>query len=128
MSILRVESNALFDLGIIMVICGFVIRIIATLTLKEFYTRTLKVTTTHKLIQHGIYSIIRHPGYLGVMTLLIGSGLLAGNLISLTLIIIIVPFSFIKRLLTEEKMLTENFGDDYKKYMQRTYRLIPLLF
>jgi protein-S-isoprenylcysteine O-methyltransferase Ste14 len=127
-NILRFNNRVLFFMGLIFVIIGIVIRLIATFTLKEYYTRTLKITDKHKVIKHGIYSIVRHPGYLGVTTFLIGSGLLTGNLITIILIVIIVPFSFIKRLLIEEQMLLENFGDEYKGYMKKTYRLIPFIF
>jgi len=127
-NILRLNNRVFFYLGLIFVIIGLVIRLIATFTLKEYYTRTLKITEKHKVIKHGIYGIVRHPGYLGVTTLLIGSGLLTGNLITAILIIIIVPFSFIKRLLIEEQMLLENLGDEYRDYMKKTYRLVPFIF
>ena len=99
------------------------IRIIAVLTLREHYTKTLQIIETHKIISNGIYSIIRHPGYLGVMTFLIGCGLLPGNLISITLIILIVPSFYSKRIKVEEQMLLDNFKEDYEKYMERTYTI-----
>lgn len=127
-NLFRSNSKILIFSGLIFVITGIIIRLIATFTLKECYTRTLKITDKHKVVKHGIYSIVRHPGYLGVTTFLIGCGLLTGNFLTIILILLIVPFSFIKRLLVEEQMLIEYFGDEYKEYMKKTYRLIPFIF
>jgi len=127
-NILQIDSQVLFFIGLSFVIVGLIIRLIATFTLKEYYTRTLKITDKHKIVKHGIYSIVRHPGYLGVTTFLVGAGLLTGNLISIILIVLTVPFSFIKRLLIEEQMLLKHFGNEYKEYMEKTYRLIPFIF
>jgi protein-S-isoprenylcysteine O-methyltransferase Ste14 len=127
-NILPLNNRILFYTGLVFVIAGISIRLIATFTLKEYYTRTLKVTESHKVIKNGIYSVVRHPGYLGVTTFLVGSGLLTGNLITIILIVAIVPYCFIKRLLVEEQMLLASFGDDYIEYMKRTKRLIPFIF
>ncbi|MGA7722540.1 MAG: isoprenylcysteine carboxylmethyltransferase family protein [Ignavibacteriaceae bacterium] len=127
-NILSINNSTIYYLGLIFVLLGMAIRIIAVLTLREHYTKTLQIIETHKIISNGIYSIIRHPGYLGVMTFLIGCGLLPGNLISITLIILIVPSFYSKRIKVEEQMLLDNFKEDYEKYMERTYRLIPFIY
>jgi protein-S-isoprenylcysteine O-methyltransferase Ste14 len=127
-NILSIDNPEIFYTGLIFLVLGMTIRIIAVLTLREYYTKTLKIIDTHKIISRGIYSIIRHPGYLGVITFLTGCGLLTGNLISITLIILIVPYFYSKRIMVEEQMLLDNFKEDYKKYMERTYRLIPFIF
>jgi protein-S-isoprenylcysteine O-methyltransferase Ste14 len=128
MNILRIDTPAVFISGLILTVSGITLRIIATLTLREYYTRTLMITENHRVVKHGVYRIIRNPGYLGTMTFLTGCGILTGNLAAMLLILLIVPYSFIKRLLTEEQMLMEHFGNDYREYMKTTYRLIPFLF
>jgi protein-S-isoprenylcysteine O-methyltransferase Ste14 len=127
-NILSINNSTIYYVGLIFVFLGMTIRIIAVLTLREYYTKTLKIIDTHKVINRGIYNIIRHPGYLGVITFLTGCGLLTGNLISITLIILIVPYSYSKRIMVEEQMLLDNFKDDYKNYMESTYKLIPYIF
>jgi len=78
-----------------------------------------------KLITHGAFSIVRNPLYFFSLIGMTGVAFVSGHLV----IIIAMPISFIvlyhfliKR---EEEFLLETFGDDYKKYMETTPRLIP---
>ena len=128
MDFLMINSQLSFFVGLVLAVFGFLFRIIATFTLREYYTTHLKIQENQKVITHGVYRYIRNPGYLGSMSLLIGCGLLTGNLISILINITIVPYSFVTRLLTEEQMLIQSFGDDYKTYMGKSYRLIPFIY
>ena len=56
-------SHALNCLGLLLMVCGLSLRVAAALSLREFYTRTLRVMTHQTLIRHGIYKFIRHPGF-----------------------------------------------------------------
>ncbi len=55
----------IFGFGIL--IAGFIILLVAQITLGRFYASTLIIREDHKLITHGIYSLVRHPIYLGVI-------------------------------------------------------------
>lgn len=86
---------------------------------------TLKVREDHALIKTGVYRLVRHPMYssfflLGLVQMLLlpnwlagASGLIgAGTLIGF-------------RVLREERMMLEAFGDEYRSYMAVTKRIIP---
>ena len=113
--------------GILIMVAGLSVRITAALALGGYYTRVLRKTKNHRIISSGIYKYVRNPGYLGVMALLAGGGVASGNIFSIVIILAIVPASYIYRIGAEEKMMIENFGDEYIEYMKKTKRL-PLPF
>lgn len=75
-------------------------------------------------IQTGPFKISRNPMYLGMAILLIGIGFILGSIISITglvLFIILIQVVFIPK---EEKLLKEQFGEEYETYMKRVRRWI----
>lgn len=81
-----------------------------------------------QLITNGVFRHIRHPHYTSV--LIIGYGLAFFFHSTLTLIIatIAIPL-MIWSIIDEEKQLLKKYGEQYKKYMEKTpYRLIPKIF
>ena len=80
----------------------------------------------HELIQAGIYKVVRHPIYTGLLFLFTGNAIIAGDyraIIAVAIVFIHVWF----KLLKEEKLLTEVFGSHYTDYKQRTKALIPFV-
>jgi protein-S-isoprenylcysteine O-methyltransferase Ste14 len=76
------------------------------------------------LVTNGIYSLVRHPIYLGAFIFLAALALVAANLIILlpTLAVLALLYTSIDE---EEAMLTARFGDEYREYIKRTPRFIP---
>lgn len=115
-------------LGNLIMLTGLFLRVFATRTLKEYYTRTLKIQSNQKIIDFGLYHYIRHPGYLGVILIWLGAGLSSDSYIVLTLVSITTLLVYHYRMNSEEVMLTDAFGDDYKNYIKRTWRIIPRVY
>jgi protein-S-isoprenylcysteine O-methyltransferase Ste14 len=86
---------------------------------------TLQLREQHQLITHGVYRRIRHPMYAALLLYSIGQALVIPNWIAgpsyLVPLVILLAF----RLSAEEKMMLEQFGDDYAAYMTRAKRLVP---
>ena len=114
--------------GIIVILAGIVLRWIAILTLKRQFTVDVAITTEHRLITHGIYRHLRHPAYAGSLLSFLGLGLAFANYLSIIVIMGCVLPAFLHRMKIEERVLAENFGDDYQRYSSSTKRLIPLLY
>ena len=114
--------------GLLVVFTGLAVRGIAILTLKKLFTVTVSIEKNHKIIDHGIYRYVRHPAYLGSLLICLGFGLAFENWISLLIVFLPVLFVFLNRIKIEEKVLADNFGDEYKKYALKTKRLIPGVF
>jgi protein-S-isoprenylcysteine O-methyltransferase Ste14 len=81
---------------------------------------------TTKLVDTGIYSIVRHPQFVTFILWAIAGMLLFQHWIVILLGIPIIPLTYID-LLRADKRLIEKFGDDYKQYIQRVPRANFLL-
>ena len=88
---------------------------------------TLRVAETHRtdrIISTGVYSIIRHPQYLGALLAHFGISFLLSawfSLLSTPLMIILICLISRK----EEKELTREFGQEYKDYRKKVPMLMP---
>jgi protein-S-isoprenylcysteine O-methyltransferase Ste14 len=76
---------------------------------------------TTKLVDTGIYSIVRHPQYLTFILWAIAGMLLFQHWIVILLGIPVIPLMYID-LIKADKEAIEKFGDDYVKYMQKVPR------
>jgi protein-S-isoprenylcysteine O-methyltransferase Ste14 len=89
---------------------------------------TLEIRDKHTLITRGIYEKLRHPMYSAFWLWAISQALLLPNWIAGLSGIIGFGTLFFARVGHEERMMLETFGDDYRAYMARTYRLIPGIY
>jgi len=106
---------------------GVSMRIVARKTLGKYFSSGLKTPQKHELIKHGIYRYIRHPAYLGSLMLSPGIPLFFSSLYGFVLMLGLIP-CFLYRIKIEEKMLIEEFGDEYRNYMKETKKLIPFIY
>ena len=115
-------------LGIIVIICGLLIRWIAIFSLKRQFTVDVAITKDHRIISEGIYRFVRHPAYAGSILSFLGLGLCFANVISLLLIFPPICAAFLYRIRVEEKALVDAFGDEYIRYCESTRRLVPWIY
>lgn len=117
----------------VVVICASVVFLIAYILYAEvlrentYLSRTIKVTENQKVIDTGLYGIVRHPMYSVTLLLFLSIPLVLGSIFSL-IIFLAYPFIIAKRIRHEESFLEENL-DGYVEYKQRVkYRLIPFIW
>jgi len=89
---------------------------------------TLQLRQDHKLITSGIYRRIRHPMYTAFWLWAIAQACLLPNWFAGFAGLVGFGFLFFGRVEREEQMMLQTFGDDYREYMARTYRIIPFIF
>jgi protein-S-isoprenylcysteine O-methyltransferase Ste14 len=89
---------------------------------------TLEIRDQHTLVTHGIYERLRHPMYAAFWLWAISQALLLPNWIAGFSGLLGFGTLFFARIGYEERMMLETFGDDYRAYMARTYRLIPGIY
>lgn len=95
--------------------------------LGEDFDPVLRLLKVPALVKDGPYASMRHPIYLAFLMMQISVLLLTSNwLIGFSGIAIIVAVMAI-RIPEEEKILIEQFGDEYRNYMQNTGSLLPKL-
>jgi protein-S-isoprenylcysteine O-methyltransferase Ste14 len=86
---------------------------------------TLEVREKHQLITHGVYHTVRHPMYLALFIYSLGQALVVPNWLAGPAYGVAMILIFACRLRPEERMMLEEFGDDYRVYMATTKRLVP---
>jgi protein-S-isoprenylcysteine O-methyltransferase Ste14 len=101
----------------------------AWLAIKGLIETTLRVAETHrteKIIARGVYSVVRHPQYLGGLLSHVGISFLFSAWYSLLLtpLMVIVIYLISKK---EEEELIKEFGIEYKDYKKKVPMLIPKL-
>lgn len=89
---------------------------------------SLKVRDQHALVTKGIYRRLRHPMYAAFLLSAVAQTLLLPNWIAGPAGIVGFAAMFLGRVWREEQMMIEAFGDDYRRYMARTSRIIPGIF
>jgi protein-S-isoprenylcysteine O-methyltransferase Ste14 len=114
--------------GIALIVIGFAIRLAAIFTLRRYFTVDVAIANDHKVIDSGLYGIVRHPSYAGSLISFFGLGLAFVNWLSLAILIIGPAVGLAYRIRVEEQALIGALGDDYRAYASRTKRLIPGVF
>ncbi len=92
--------------------------------LGENFSPTLRVREQHTLVQTGPYRWIRHPIYTSGMLFMMAMLLISSNwFVGLCWSGVIVLYA--QRVPREEAMMLDEFGDEYRNYMNKTGRLLP---
>jgi protein-S-isoprenylcysteine O-methyltransferase Ste14 len=78
----------------------------------------------HTLVTSGIYGVIRHPSYLGLLVNSLGWGLVFRSGVGLLLAALLL-LPLVARIHAEERLLRTQFGDEYGAYCAWTSRLVP---
>jgi len=94
-------------------------------TLGRFWSTCLQLRPDHRLITAGPYARIRHPMYSAILGWMMSLGLVAANWIPFVFAAL-SALNFILRIQPEEEMMLQQFGDEYRAYMKRTRRLLPV--
>jgi protein-S-isoprenylcysteine O-methyltransferase Ste14 len=113
--------------GAIMFIIGLIISINAQMTINTNYSWTLEIREGHKLVKNGLYKYVRHPIYMGTFIRVIAIPIYMSSFSGFLLSLLSIPL-FNYRISIEERMLIEEFGEEYKQYKEHTWKLFPYLF
>lgn len=92
-----------------------------------YLSRTVEIQEDQKVIDTGLYGIVRHPMYSVTILLFVSFPLVLGSGIAL-IPFLFYPLLFVKRIKNEEKVLEEGL-DGYTEYKERVrYRLFPFVW
>jgi len=86
---------------------------------------TLQVREQHVLVKTGVYRLIRHPMYTSFFLLGFAQMLLLPNWLAGLSGVAGAGILFAFRVLREERMMWESFGEEYRVYMTQTKRIVP---
>ena len=115
-------------LGVGCIVFGGGLRYWAIRTLGKFFTASVAVVSSQKIIDRGPYRYLRHPSYTGGVLTVAGTPLVLQNTYTLylTLILILIVYAF--RIRAEEKLMIKTFGEHYRSYQKHTWQLIPYIW
>ena len=93
----------------------------------EYLSRTIEVQENQKVIDTGLYGIVRHPMYSATVLMFLSMPLVLGSLPSFVIMLAYIPI-IVKRISNEEKVLMNELCG-YREYCNRVkYRLIPFVY
>lgn len=111
--------------GLIVMWLGLTIRVWAVATLGRAFRTTVEVDPDQAVVSTGPYRWVRHPSYTGLLLIVIGFGLAAGNWLGLAVCVALPLPALLRRIHVEEAELNRVLGEPYRAYQAQTKRLIP---
>jgi protein-S-isoprenylcysteine O-methyltransferase Ste14 len=123
---LTVQSSWLRALGLLVLLVATPFTLWARAALGTMWSSAAVVKDHHALRTEGPYGITRHPIYIGVLGMLLGTALLNG-LGPWGAVFLVAVLVLKTKIHAEEQLLTSSFGETYERYRQRVPRLIPRL-
>jgi protein-S-isoprenylcysteine O-methyltransferase Ste14 len=116
--------NPLSTIGYVLLLLGTIVNILGRINLNKNWSNQVVVYKDHKLVQNGIYKLIRHPLYGSLMWMFYGASLIYLNLAAfLANTLIFVPMMYY-RAKQEEVALQKQFPE-YTKYKKKTGMFFP---
>lgn len=122
-----IDNDVVRWVGVALFGVGGTLRLWPVFVLGRRFSGLVAIQPGHTLVTTGIYSLIRHPSYLGLLINSLGWGLAFRSGVGVLLAGLLVP-PLIARINAEERLLLSQFGDEYRAYRTRTSRLIPGIY
>ena len=92
-----------------------------------YLSRTIEVQEGQRVVDTGLYGIVRHPMYMATVFLFLSVPLVLGSLPSFAVMLFYIP-AIVKRIRNEEAVLEEGL-EGYREYKTRVkYRIIPFIW
>ena len=120
------DNNPIKIIAIAIICFAFLLNILFTISVAKSIKIAFSVDEKPRLVTSGIYSYIRHPGYLGFFGVAFGTFLIIPNILSLVLLLYtyIVIYG---HTLEEEKKLMRIYGKEYEQFKNDVGRFLPKL-
>jgi protein-S-isoprenylcysteine O-methyltransferase Ste14 len=121
------DGDAIRWLGVVLFAAGGALRIWPVFVLGRRFSGLVAIQSGHTLVTSGVYGVIRHPSYLGLLVNSLGWALAFRSGVGVLLTALTIP-PLVARLRAEERLLSAQFGDAYDAYRSRTSRLLPGIY
>jgi protein-S-isoprenylcysteine O-methyltransferase Ste14 len=121
------DGDAIRWLGVVLFAAGGALRIWPVFALGRRFSGLVAIQPGHTLVTDGVYGVIRHPSYLGLLVNSLGWALAFRSGVGLLLTALLIP-PLAARIRAEERLLRSQFGGEYDVYRSSTSRLIPRFY
>lgn len=125
--ILTLGGEGVRWLGVVLFTVGGVLRLAPVFVLGRRFSGLVAIQPDHRLVTGGLYGVVRHPSYLGLLIAVLGWGLAFRSGVGVAIAFLMLPV-VLARIDAEERLLSETFGAEYEAYRARTWRLAPYLY
>lgn len=121
------DGDTIRWLGVVLFAASGALRLWPVFVLGHRFSGLVAIQPGHTLVTSGVYGVIRHPSYLGLLVNSLGWGLAFRAGVGVLLTALLIP-PLLARIRAEERLLRTQFGAEYDAYCARTSRLIPGLY
>jgi protein-S-isoprenylcysteine O-methyltransferase Ste14 len=122
-----IDGDVVRWVGVVLFAAGGALRIWPVFVLGHRFSGLVAIQPGHTLVTTGVYGLIRHPSYLGLLGSSFGWALAFRSGVGVLLVALLIP-PLIARIDAEERLLRTQFGGEYDAYRRRTSRLIPGIY
>ncbi len=121
------DGDALRWFGVALFIFGAWLRLWPVVVLGDRFSGLVAIQPGHKLVTDGIYNTVRNPSYLGLLLNSLGWSLAFRSGTGVLVTALLIP-PLVARIKSEERLLLDDFGGEYRAFCARTWRLVPGLW
>jgi protein-S-isoprenylcysteine O-methyltransferase Ste14 len=118
------DGDAIRWLGVVFFAAGGALRIWPVFVLGHWFSGLVAIQPGHTLVTAGLYRVVRHPSYLGLLVNSLGWALAFRAGVGALLTALLIP-PLVARIRAEETLLRSQFGGEYEACRSRTSRLVP---
>jgi protein-S-isoprenylcysteine O-methyltransferase Ste14 len=122
-----IDGDTIRWLGVVLFAAGGALRIWPVFVLGDRFSGLVAIQHGHTLVTSGVYGVIRHPSYLGLLVNSLGWRLAFRSGVGVLLTALLI-LPLLARIRAEERLLHKQFEDEYGAYCARTSRLVPGLY
>ncbi len=122
-----IDGDTIRWVGVVLFTAGGLLRLWPVFVLGPRFSGLVAIQPGHTLVTDGVYSVIRHPSYLGLFVNSLGWGLAFRSGVGV-LLTALTMLPLLARIRAEERLLRTQFDGEYDAYCARTSRLIPGIY
>ena len=115
-------------IAIPVIVFGIVVRWTAIFSLGKAFSANVAIRDTQSLYRTGLYSVVRHPSYSGMLLIFLAIAIADRNWLSAAIVLVFPAAALLYRIHVEEAALHHAFGAQYADYCRTTKRLIPGIY
>ncbi len=114
------------SIGVLLCAAGIALLVWARQHLGKNWSQTVSIKIGHELVTSGPYRYVRHPMYAGGLIACIGSAMVGGGV--WIFLLVILGSLFLWRVGAEDRLMAQQFPNEYPDYKKRTKALIPFVW
>ncbi len=116
------------EVALAVLVVGMAVRWTAIVQLGRSFSVNVAIHATQTVHRTGLFGVVRHPSYTGLMLIFVAVGVWSRNWVALAVFVVPPMVALLYRMKVEERALGEAFGAEYAEYSRETKRLIPGIY